>query len=65
VQPTTELSEHRALIDIDRSSYFPLEQISAAMEQVPTLANIPLDLQIAICIFLHPSDILALRKVCH
>ena len=31
-----------------------------------TLANsIPLDLQITICIFLRPIDILALRKVCH
>ena len=30
-----------------------------------TLANTPLDLQITICMFLHPSDILALRKVCH
>ena len=29
-----------------------------------TLANIPLDVQIGICLFLHPSDILALRKVC-
>ena len=28
------------------------------------LANIPLDLQITICIFLRPIDILALRKVC-
>ena len=27
--------------------------------------NIPLDLQIIICIFLRPIDILALRKVCH
>ena len=30
-----------------------------------TLANAPLDLQITICIFSHPSDILSLRKVCH
>ena len=29
-----------------------------------TLANICLDVQISICMFLHPSDILALRKVC-
>ena len=29
-----------------------------------TLANICLDVQIGICMFLHPSDILALRKVC-
>ena len=28
------------------------------------LANICLDVQIRICMFLHPSDILALRKVC-
>ena len=28
------------------------------------LASIPLDVQIGICLFLHPSDILALRKVC-
>ena len=36
------------------------------MEQAfsSTLTNTPLDLQITICIFLHPSDILALRKVC-
>jgi hypothetical protein len=40
-------------------------QISAAMEPTLTLANTPLDLQITICIFLHPFDILALRKVCH
>ena len=30
-----------------------------------TLSNTPLDLQITICTFLHPSDILELRKVCH
>ena len=29
-----------------------------------TLANICLDVQIGICMFLHPSDIMALRKVC-
>ena len=29
-----------------------------------TLANICLDVQIGICMCLHPSDILALRKVC-
>ena len=29
-----------------------------------TLANICLDVQIGICMYLHPSDILALRKVC-
>jgi hypothetical protein len=45
--------------------YFPLEKISAAMVPALTLANTPLDLQITICIFLHPSDILALRRVCH
>ena len=41
-----------------------LEQISVTMERTLTLANTPLDLQISICIFLHPSDILTLRKVC-
>ena len=35
------------------------------MEPALTLTNIPLDLQITICIFLDLSDILALRKVCH
>jgi hypothetical protein len=40
-------------------------QLSAAMERALTLANTPLDVQITICMFLHPSDILALRKVCH
>jgi hypothetical protein len=37
-----------------------------AMAEVATLtlAKICLDVQIAICMFLHPSDILALRKVC-
>jgi hypothetical protein len=29
-----------------------------------TLVNVCLDVQIGICMFLHPSDILALRKVC-
>ena len=29
-----------------------------------TIADIPINLQIAICIFLRPIDILALRKVC-
>jgi len=29
-----------------------------------TLVNTPLDLQITICVLLHPSDILALRKTC-
>ena len=29
-----------------------------------TLANICLDVQISICMYLHPSDILTLRKVC-
>ena len=36
---------------------------SVAMASL-TLANICLDVQIGICTFLHPSDILALRKVC-
>jgi hypothetical protein len=35
------------------------------MEPALTLANTSLDLQITICMFLHPADILALRKVCH
>ena len=48
-----------------RSSYFSVELLSSAMETALTLANTPLDLQIAIYIFLHPSDILALHKVCH
>ena len=39
-------------------------QLSAAATTL-TFANTPLDLQITICLFLHPSDILALRKVCH
>ena len=29
-----------------------------------TLENISLDVQIVICMFLHPLDILALREVC-
>ena len=42
------------------------QQFSVAMadSEVLTLANICLDVQIGICMFLHPSDILALRKVC-
>ena len=41
------------------------EQVSAAMAEVTalTLANICLDVQIGICLCLHPSDILALRHV--
>ena len=42
--------------------YLPVEH---AMEPALTLAIVPWDLQITICTFLHPSDILALRKVCH
>ena len=38
---------------------------SIAMKPTPTFANTPLDLLITICIFLQPTDILALRKVCH
>ena len=35
-------------------------------ETVPSkLMTIALDLQVEICTFLHPSDILSLRKVCH
>ena len=43
-----------------------LEQFSVAMAEMATLslASICLDVQIGICMFLHPSDILALRKVC-
>ena len=39
---------------------------TVAMSEVAalTLANICLDVQIGICMFLHPSDILALRKAC-
>ena len=42
------------------------ERRPVAMAEVAalTLVNIPLDVQIGICLFLHPSDILALRKVC-
>ena len=39
-------------------------QKAMAEETALTLANSCLDVQIAICMFLHPSDILALRKVC-
>ena len=44
----------------------PNEHFSVPMAEVAalTLANIDLDVQICICMFLHPSDILALRKVC-
>ena len=35
-----------------------------ADSEVLTLANICLDVQIRICMFLHPTDILALRNVC-
>ena len=49
-------------------TYSNFEQFSLpmAMAEVaaPTLANICLDVQIGICMYLHPSDILALRKVC-
>ena len=40
-------------------------KISVAMANLAalTLANICLDVQIGICMFLHPSDILSLRKV--
>ena len=41
-------------------------RITLAMAEVTalTLANTCFDVQISICMFLHPSDILALRKVC-
>ena len=40
--------------------------LAAAMAELTrlTLTNIAFDLQIAICIFLRPIDIFALRKVC-
>jgi hypothetical protein len=42
-----------------------MTNFTAMFEAAPlSLANICLDLQIGICMFLHPSDILALRKVC-
>jgi hypothetical protein len=46
-----------------KSEEFP---VPVAMDEMAalTLANICLDVQIGICMFLHPSDILALRKVC-
>ena len=51
-----------------RIKFTPLQIIDllAAMAELTrrTLTNIPFDLQIAICIFLRPIDILALRKVC-
>ena len=51
------------------SFHFQLEQfkLSVAMvsSEAATLVNIALDLQILICTFLHPFDILALRQVCH
>ena len=37
----------------------PIAEVAAI-----TLANICLDVQIGICMYLHPSDILTLRKVC-
>jgi hypothetical protein len=44
-----------------------LSLFSAAMAELTrlTLTNIPFELQITICVFLRPIDILALRKVCH
>ena len=45
---------------------FPVANLSIVSDSVVaalTLANICLDVQIGICMFLHPSDILALRKV--
>jgi hypothetical protein len=43
------------------------EQFSVATAEVAalTLANLCFDVQIGICMCLHPSDIMALRKVCH
>ena len=50
----------KSVNDLDSASQpkFPV-----AMAEV-TLTNICLDVQIGICMFLYPSDILALRKVC-
>ena len=50
----------KSINDLDSASQpkFPV-----AMAEV-TLTNICLDVQIGICMFLYPSDILALRKVC-
>ena len=43
-----------------------LERRLPFMSVPPMLITIPLDIQIKICAaFLHPSDILALRNVCH
>ena len=46
-----------------------LEQFSAVMESAESatlnLVDIAWDLQITICIFLHPFDILTMREVCH
>ena len=49
------------------TSHFRPEKFSTAMSEsnVPMLVNLALDLQITICTLLHPSDILALRRVCH
>ena len=47
--------------DSASQSKFP---VATAEVAALTLANICLDVQIGICMFLQPSDILALRKVC-
>ena len=67
--PVSQLDgrSHTNTRDSDNHHNTTLEQRwSVAMAQAAalTLANIPLDVQIGICMFLHPSDILALRKVC-
>ena len=51
-------------LQLERRSSYPTRATSATMEPALTLANAALDLQISICMFLHPADILAVRKVC-
>ena len=53
-QPRVRLFQIRAT-----NNFVAMAEVAAL-----TLANICLDVQIGICMFLHPSDILALRKVC-
>src|SRR5260370_262904 len=55
---------HRSSFALVRNSSD--RQFSVAMAEVValSLANICFDIQISICMLLHPSDILELRKVC-
>ena len=60
----------QSLYSVGNSSdeQFPVANLAIVSDSVVaalpvTLANICLDVQIGICMFLHPSDILALRKV--